>query len=385
MSSVVTITPPVAPLEFTILVPPGWERVMPPNQSPDFSDPKAFLALAIFTHPMIYGIVSIVARPAYGDGTLLDWLRYLAREQGFDVELCEPFTAGGKPAVSIVATQDQEQGQVRLRVALIEDGGSMIVATGMAPVEHWMSAQGMMEMMISSFALTKPQGRTARLTPDDPEPAPAASAPSSPEAAPPSSPEPAAAPSAPGAGSYAPFALSDDATTLDPEHPTNVSLRDNGGGLVPRVLSVDKERWVAFVGAGAIEAILPAPLGWHVIDDGKRTLMFDRLHDIQVNLNLIDPAGAGPDAIFNEILADVAKESPETKYNLTDLEGMPAMVLRDVVIDGTTLQQLYLLKPVPHRPEMRLKIRATLSDPQHIVLVGDLVERLVNDIQFAGG
>jgi len=399
MSSHLTITPPIPHLEFKILVPPGWERIMPPEQSPDFNDPKAFLALAIFRHEVTSAVVTVGARPAYGDGTVLDWLRYLSREQEFDVELCEPFATSGRSGVSIVATQQQEEGVLRMRVVLFEDGGSMFVLMGMAPVAYWPSAQGMMDLMLGSFLVTHPKGQTARLTPDDPELPPiAAVAPpeailTSPEPAPAPnsgsespatlSPQPPTPPS-PSANSYAAFALSDDDATLSPEHPTNVSIRDSGAGLVPRVLRIDREHWVAFVGAGAIEAILPVPLGWHVIDDGKRTLMFDRLHDIQVNLDLIDPDDAAPEAIFNAILADVASESPDAKYNLIDLEGMPAMIVRDIIIDGATLQQVYVLMPVPHRPALRLKIRATVSDPQHIGLVGDLVERLVKDLQFLG-
>ncbi|HYE17216.1 MAG TPA: hypothetical protein VEA69_02170 [Tepidisphaeraceae bacterium] len=389
MSSLITITPPIAHLEFQMLVPPGWAPSDMPEQSPDFNEPKAFLALAVYVLNPLFGIVAVTARPAYDDGTVIDWIRFLAREEKFEVETCEPYAVGPHKGVSVLATQVQEAGTLRLRAAVFEDGGSMYVITGMAPVENWPSVQGMVEMMIGSIRLTKPKGPTARLSPDDEAPP---AGPVAPEASAATSPAATAAPQAPdgteapaisnGEPSYAPFALADDAKSLDPEHPTNVNLRDNGGGLTPNVLRADAARRVAFVGAGAVEAVVPVPFGWHAIDDGRRTLLFDPVNDVQVNLNLLDAAGRSPEDLFDEILTDIAQENPDALFNRMKLDGLPAMVVRDLVVDGTKLQQAYILKPLTHRDGFYLKVRATVSNPDHITRVGDLMERIVIDSEF---
>ncbi|MEZ0263845.1 MAG: hypothetical protein ACAI43_03890 [Phycisphaerae bacterium] len=387
MSSLITITPPIAHLEFQMLVPPGWAPSDMPEQSPDFSEPKAFLGLAVYVLNPLFGIVAVTARPAYEDGTVIDWIRYLAREEKFEVETCEPFAVGPHKGVSVLATQAQEAGTMRLRAAVFEDGGSMYVVTGMAPVENWLGAQGMIDLMIGSIRLTKPKGPTARLSPDDKAPpaGPVAEAPPAPVAAEaPSSTSPAAPKAGAPAGdaSYAPFALAADAKSLDPEHPTNVNLRDNGAGLTPNVLRADAARRVAFVGAGAVEAIVPVPFGWHAIDDGRRTLLFDPVNDVQVNLNLLDAAGRSPEDLFDEILTDIAQENPDALFNRMKLDGLPAMVVRDLVIDGAKLQQAYILKPLTHRDGFYLKVRATVSNPEQITRVGDYLERIVIDSEF---
>jgi hypothetical protein len=87
-------------------------------------------------------------------------------------------------------------------------------------------------------------------------------------------------------------ALADDAASLDPDHPMNASLRDSGVGLVPRVIMVATREKFATVGAAAIEAMFRVPLGWHVIDDGRRTLVFDPDGSVRINLNLRTPLRA---------------------------------------------------------------------------------------------
>ena len=90
-------------------------------------------------------------------------------------------------------------------------------------------------------------------------------------------------------------ALADDTASLDPDHPINARLRDNGIGLVPRVIMVATRDKFASLGAAAIESVFRVPFGWHVIDDGKRTLVFDPGGSVQINLDL---RAATPDALL---------------------------------------------------------------------------------------
>ena len=54
-------------------------------------------------------------------------------------------------------------------------------------------------------------------------------------------------------------ALADDTASLDPEHPINARLRDNGIGLVPRVIMVATQAKFASVGCAAIESVFRVP------------------------------------------------------------------------------------------------------------------------------
>lgn len=98
-------------------------------------------------------------------------------------------------------------------------------------------------------------------------------------------------------------ALADDASSLDQDHPLNARLRDGGIGLVPRVHGIDLAAKHATLAAGAIVSMFRVPLGWHCIDDGRRTLIFDAAGTTQINLSL--HAHEGP---AQRILAEIEQE-----------------------------------------------------------------------------
>src|SRR4051794_11284916 len=133
----ITVTPPVPQFEFRLLLPSGWRKIETPPEDPDFSNLAAFLPLGIFIQDTTFGILSIAARPGYGDGTVLDWLKYVAGTQSFEVETLEPFTVSAGPAASAIATQDNDGGKTRMRVVALEDGGNFFTITGMVPIDAW--------------------------------------------------------------------------------------------------------------------------------------------------------------------------------------------------------------------------------------------------------
>jgi hypothetical protein len=63
---------------------------------------------------------------------------------------------------------------------------------------------------------------------------------------------------------------------------------------------------------------------------------------------------------------------------------MPAMVVKGQVINGETLEQAYVLKPLAHRPNTMLKCRATAT-AENFVRAGDLLEILLKGMKFMDG
>jgi hypothetical protein len=73
-------------------------------------------------------------------------------------------------------------------------------------------------------------------------------------------------------GTYAAYALSNDASSLDPERPENKELLEKKLGFPVRAVQVFERH--ALVGSGAARLLVPVPLGWRGFDDGRRTRLF---------------------------------------------------------------------------------------------------------------
>ena len=154
-------------------------------------------------------------------------------------------------------------------------------------------------------------------------------------------------------------AIADDAATLDPEHIINVRLRDVGAGLVPRVLNVVERERYAVVGAAAIASLFHVPFGWHVIDDGRRTLIFDVPGGVQISLNL----RSAPDGVYALLTAigdELASTNPQALFLKMELRGMPCLAIRDLDVDGEQLDQAYLAREA-YRGGLALVCRVTAT------------------------
>lgn len=174
-------------------------------------------------------------------------------------------------------------------------------------------------------------------------------------------------------------ALAADASSLDPEHPTNANLRDRGIGLVPRVLGVDLEARAALLGAGAIQACFAVPLGWHAIDDGKRTLIFDAEGRMQINLDL---RRCGPDehsTLLTAIEAGLRGPGQDFASGRLELGGMQSLVVRGLRTEGEVLNQVYMVRDVGS-PEHVLVGRVTAQD-EFIVFAMNAAEVVMTSVQ----
>lgn len=160
----------LANLDFTIGLPRGFVvREIPPeaaNEQPDFSDPTKVHALGIAMSEVAMAVLTVAARPAYEDGSVYEWIRYLATEQGLTLTTLMPGRVGPHPAILLDAEQVQDGTALRFRVAALEDGGRFVVVMGMAPAELWPSYGASLAAGVESFTLQSPQGGTSPLVPN---------------------------------------------------------------------------------------------------------------------------------------------------------------------------------------------------------------------------
>ena len=342
--SLVTVPARIADLEFTYLRPADFRVIDLPAETPNFEDPTAFYPLQVIMAGYGAVLFSVVARPAYEDGTIQDWAEFLAGKENLQVVSMLPGTLAGMPALIVEALNPTDAGTMRMRTALLEDGKRFLNISVMAPDAIWKSVEETLRMTMTSFRLAEPRGTTTPLTREEAIRA-AKSTPAKVESRPPvpkadetpgeveSTPAPAAE-----------LALADDTSTFDPEHPFNVRLRNNGAGLPPRVLEVNAAEKYAVIGAGAIVAAFRLPFGWHVIDDGRRTLVFDAAGKIQISLNLRRDEG-GSRAMLEQILAQTREEQPEIDPLFVNFTAdMPGLVLRNYRDGDDVLVQAFVVR-----------------------------------------
>ena len=276
----------------------------------------------------------------------------------------------------IEALNPTEAGTMRMRTALLEDGKRFLNISVMAPDSIWKSVESTLHLTMTSFRLAEPRGSTTPLTRAEAkrlaansdakrESAVSAAAANDQSAAP--------TPTTPAA-----LALADDAATLDPEHPMNIRLRDNGAGLTPRTLETNTLEKYAVVGAGAIVGTFTLPFGWHVIDDGRRTLVFDAGGKIQISLNLRRDDGNTP-ALLDGILAQAREEQPQIAPLLLDVApDMPALVLRNYRDGGDLLVQAFVAKRI--RDDGLVHMARVTATPDDMTRAMNLTEVILRSL-----
>ena len=321
------------------LRPADFRRAELPEQEIDFEKHATFLPLAVCIANYGPVVFTVAARPAFEDGSVSDWLRFLAREENFELDEVRTTQIGTLAGVEALVLQRQEDMTVRLRLVLIENGGRLFQLSGMAPVQLWPGAEKVLGEMIASFELAVDQGSTTPL-----EHAPEAN---SPEEAPEPQPTPAAetetAELTP--GSWAELVRADSAASLDPEAPINANLRDRGVGFVPRVHRLDESLKAAYVACGAIEGGFRVPFGWHAIDDGRRVLVFDADNRMQISVNLRAWDGE-LEALGEALTAEYVQQQPDVETFAQAHGDIHVAGVRGLHIDGEVLNQGFVIRRV---------------------------------------
>ncbi len=156
----------IADLGFAVELPAGWTVQPLPEQSDDFDDPTAMVALAIVTAPYAAIVFAFAARPAYSDGTLLDWTRYLLEANAIQPLALGVQQAGHSPAWIGEALQQSDLGPMRVRFAFIEDGARIVNITMTAPDTLAASVQAAWFDALRSFRLEHARGMTVPMQPE---------------------------------------------------------------------------------------------------------------------------------------------------------------------------------------------------------------------------
>lgn len=166
----VTIPARADDLEFSCRIHPDFREIELPVEEPDFSKPEACLPLMAVM--ATYGVVifSVAARPAYENGSLMQWCTFLCHAQGLTIEAIGPGMVGSTVCILAETTQVQEATTLRMRVAALEDGGRLILLSVLAPEAVWPSVKDTLLSMLDSFTLARPRGRRVPLTPEEGSP-----------------------------------------------------------------------------------------------------------------------------------------------------------------------------------------------------------------------
>jgi len=115
----------IADLGFALMLPGDWISHELPTQTPNFDDPTQLIALAVVTAPHSAIVLAVAARPAYSEGTLSDWGRWLLEKESASVRAMGEGRLGALPALIAEATKDSEVGTLVLRTAFAEDGARL--------------------------------------------------------------------------------------------------------------------------------------------------------------------------------------------------------------------------------------------------------------------
>ncbi|MBC8088259.1 MAG: hypothetical protein H7Z40_13405 [Phycisphaerae bacterium] len=391
-----------AMLACSCVLPDTWVQEPPAAEEYDLDNPAVFIPLVVCMAPYGAVVFTIAARPAFDSGAVQDWAEYLATQNGLTVESIREARVNRMPCIVIDATMPSEVGVMRSRSVFLEDGRRLFNIGALAPEAIWASVKDDFDRLLGAFALDDVQGITAapmrEMSSEGVVDLTALSAGAQPGVAGPGALSSSAdagdraeglTPNASAAGEppahsadsshespaqAADVALADDAATLDPDHPINARLRGSGAGLVPRVLSVVASEKYAVVEAAAVESLFRVPFGWHVTDDGKRTLIFDVAGNVQINLSLRPALPDGIYALLTSIGDDLAAENPQALFLKMELQGMPCLAVRDLLIDGVQLDQAYLARP-SHRSDCALvcRITAARSEMERAVNTAEVV------------
>lgn len=361
-----TIKPAMDSLEFGLHVPKGWNKAPIPQDQPDFSDPSAFMPLALFVAPFGAVVFSVAVRPVFVKGEPKEWLVMLAQhQQGMQIEPPQDCELNELKGATCLATLQSDVGPMQSRSVILVNGNSMVLLSCLAPVQVWPSLVATFDTMFGGFQMRwrlKGDGEAA-----------AANGASQPSAE-------NEKPTLP-----ADVALADDAGSLDPEQKMNAYFRDNGIGLVPRVLEVNQAERYALLGCGAIVAAIQVPLGWHVIDDGKRTLVFDADNKIQVNLNVIQPGPLTIEQVIEAIHGQIRDANPGVEHIRLTLAGMPTLGLRNLQAEGQAIEQAFMFRPHSvggDASNTLLQVRVTAT-PGDMIRAMNLAEVLVRGMKTA--
>ena len=365
----------IADLGFRVAAPRDWNVVELPAEEVDFGQPAAFAPLAMVVAPWAMVVLTVAARPGFEDGTLQDWGLFLLDSQGIRPASFGSGMVGDLQGFVGVGRQEQEGTWLEMRFAFVEDGGRLLYLGMMAPEALSASVDGVWTAALQSFRLERPQGQRVPVVAAATEEAE----------------EEVVIPDevAKVADAIAPqfteeeigfYAKADDEGALNPEHPIQARLRDQGVGLTPRLLDFDREKKFSLIGAGAIGATMRVAFGWHVIDDGRRTLVLDPDGKIQIHFDVLAKEGRSVEGMMDDLQAEMERSYEAPEFLRFQFEGISALAGRNLIVDGEVIEQVHMLTPWAKNSAM-LRARVT-ADPESMRFAGDYADVILRSVDF---
>jgi len=387
----------IADLAFRISIPRDWNPVDLPGEEVDFGAPDAFFPLLLAVAPWAAVVLSVAARPGFEDGTLQDWCLFLLSSQGIRPTAFRPASIGAFRGLVGIGSQQQDDTALEMRFAFFEDGGRLVYLGLMAPEAISAPLEPIWKTALDSFVLERPQGQNAPVgpgmgiveeraaeatAPEAQEPEPAVS-PAVSEASKDAEETPKDAEEGPPAfteSDFGHYAKADDTSTLDTENPINARLLNQGVGFVPNILETDQENKTVKLGAGALQALIRVAFGWHVIDDGRRTMVLDPGGKIQINLSVIRKDGRTIDQLRDDIQAEAEQSYPNPEFLRLEDDGIWGLAIRNIAVEGEPVEQLHMLTAWASDSAM-LRARVT-SDPESMRFAANYADLILKSAEY---
>ncbi len=155
-------------LAFEINVPGDFVEPQLPQEEPRFEEPTFMMPLWVASSPVALALVTVSARPAYEDGSVIEWVQYLAAAQGLTLKACMPGRVGPHAAILAEATQEQDGTMLEFQFAAVQDGEFLFIVMGMVPEGLALSFRPALERAVASFRLVSPAGPRVPLAPGVP-------------------------------------------------------------------------------------------------------------------------------------------------------------------------------------------------------------------------
>lgn len=345
----------IANLGFFVQLPASWQALELPDEEADFSDARRLFALGAASAPYAALVFTAAARPAFDDGTVQDWARWLIEAHGVDLRTLGPGQLGELPAILGQCAPESDMGPMQTHFAFAEDGGRLIHLSLSGPDELQAQVWQAWQQVLRSFRLAAPQGATVALAP-----------------------APAVHQANVEVAEIGSFALPGGLATLRQEHPLQQAWLNQGLGFAPPIRAADEEGGRAWVASMALQAVLALPAGWHALDDSRRLLLLHPDNSVQISLERL-AAPEGLDTLLDAIEAQTRADYPAPQFLRLQCGPVQGLGVRGILDGEQPLEQMHLLLPAAEGLAVRARATAT---PAAARLAGDLAEALLHGLQF---
>jgi hypothetical protein len=149
---------------------------------------------------------------------------------------------------------------------------------------------------------------------------------------------------------------------------------------VPNLLESDPESKTAKLGAGAIRAVIRVAFGWHVIDDGRKTLVLDPDGKIQISLSVMQKDGRSIDQMLDDIQAEASESYADPEFLRLQDDGIWGLAVRNIVVDHEPVEQLHMLTAWANDSAM-LRARVT-ADPESMRFAANYADLILKSADY---